>query len=131
MSVRHAVPVVLGEAVLDGDDRVAVGEARVEVGHRCAVGLAALEAVDAVGEELGGRRVERDRHALAVAGPLGRLEDRLDRLLARAEVGRETALVADGGRQAALVEHRLQRVVRLRPDPHRLGETSTRRRGRP
>ena len=95
-----ARPVVLGQPVLDRDERIPVGEPGVEVGHRRAVDLPALEPVDAVGEELGRGRVERDRHLLAVAGPLRRLEDRLDRLFARAEIGREAALVADRGREA-------------------------------
>ena len=94
-----AVPVVLGDAVLDRDDREAVDQAREEVGHLRRRRLAALEAVDAVGEELARRRVERDRDAVAVARPLDRVEDRLDRRLARRQVGREAALVADRGRE--------------------------------
>ena len=57
---------------------------------------------------------------LAVSRALGRLEDRLDRLLRRLEIGGEAALVADAGREPALVEHRLQR-----------GETPPRRCGAP
>ena len=107
MSCLPAVPVVLGEAVLDRDDRVPLGETRVEVDHLAGRRLAALEAVDAVAVELARRRVERDRNPLAMAGALGGLEDRLDRGLARLEVGREAALVADRGREPALVQHPL------------------------
>ena len=57
-----------------------------------------------------------------MAGALGRLEDRLDRGLARLEVGREAALVADAGREPAVGEHLLQRVVDLRADPEPLRE---------
>ena len=57
-----------------------------------------------------------------MAGALGGVEDRLDRGLARLEVGREAALVADGGREPALAEHLLQRVVDLGADPQRLRE---------
>ena len=44
------------------------------------------------------RRVERDGHAVAMADPLGRFEDRLDCDLARLEVGCEPALVTHGCR---------------------------------
>ena len=57
-----------------------------------------------------------------MAGLLGRVEDRLDRRLARGQVGREAALVADGGGEALLLQHLLQRVVRLGADLERLGE---------
>ena len=117
-----AVPVVLGVAVLERDDGELVHEPRVEVRHLGRRRLAALEAVDAVGEELARRRIERDRDLLPVAGLLGRVEDRLDRRLARGQVGREAALVADGGGEALLLQHLLQRVVRLRADLQRLGE---------
>ena len=53
--------------------------------------------------ELARRRVERERDLVAVPGTLGRLEDRLARVVARAEVGREPSLVADSRREAALV----------------------------
>ena len=84
--------------------------------------VAALEAIATVAKDLARRRVERDRDALAVPGALGRLEDRLDRRLARLEVGREAALVADTGREPAVAEHLLQRVVDLRADPERVAE---------
>ena len=126
-----AVPVVLGDAVLERDDREAVERVRVEVGHLRRASLAALEAVDAVGEELARRRVERDRDLLAVAGPLGRVEDRLDRLLARRQVRREAALVADGGREAPLASAPSSARGRLGADPQRLGERRRRRPGRP
>ena len=57
-----------------------------------------------------------------MAGALRRLEDGLDRLAGRAEVGREPALVADGRRQAAVVQMRLQGMEGLGSDPQRLGE---------
>ena len=55
-------------------------------------------------------------------GALGRLEDRLDRGLARLEVGREAALVADAGREPAFAQDALQLVVDLDADPKALGE---------
>ena len=51
-----------------------------------------------------------------------RLEQRLDRLLARGEVGCEASLVAHGCRKAALVEERTESVEGLGADPQRLGE---------
>ena len=71
-----AVPVVLGHAVLDGDDRVAIHQAGLEVDHLGGGELAALafQHVDAAlgVEDLGGRRVQRDADLLAerVAGLL-------------------------------------------------------------
>src|SRR5205823_7095150 len=116
------LPVVLGEAVLDRDDRVARRELLEIARHPGAVLVPALEDVVAVPEELGRRRVERDRDALPVAGPLGRLEQRVDRLLARAEVGSEASLVADTGREAALVQERAERVEGLGADSQGLGK---------
>jgi hypothetical protein len=59
---------------------------------------------------------------------VGGLEDRLDRRLARIEIGCEPALVADRGGEAALVQHVLQRVVDLRTDPQRVRERAGARR---
>ena len=108
-----AVPVVLGHAVLDRHDRVAVAE------------------VDEAGDHLGRRRasgprrrartspsaknsVEATSRARAISSPgaspaaLDRLDEHLDGLLVGAEVRGEAALVADGGRQAPLVQERLE-----------------------
>ena len=57
-----------------------------------------------------------------MTGAVGCLEDRLDRRLARVEVRREAALVADPGLQAAVVQDPLERVVDLVADPQRLGK---------
>ena len=57
-----------------------------------------------------------------MAGPLDRHEHPLDRVLARREVGREPALVADGRRHPFLLEQLLQRVEDLDRDPEPLGE---------
>ena len=82
------------------------------------------EVVDAVVEDLADRRVERDRDVVAgrVARGLDALDQRLQRRLVGLEVGREAALVADGGVQAALLERRLQRVEDLGAHPQALGE---------
>jgi hypothetical protein len=57
-----------------------------------------------------------------VTGAVGGLEYDGDRLLARAEIGREAALVAHSGREAALVQELLEPVKGLHADPQRLGE---------
>ena len=97
---RPRLPVVLGGTVLDRDDRVALDAARPELGsspRRAARVPSKRYAPSRV--DLARRRIERDRDALAVARALGGLEDRLDRRLARRQVGREAALVADAGRE--------------------------------
>ena len=43
-----------------------------------------------------------------------RVDDQLERLGLGLQVRREAALVADGGRQAALLEQRLERLIGLR-----------------
>ena len=105
VSSLPGVPVVLGGAVLDRDDREPGEQVVPEAGDLVGAELAALEAVGAVAVDLARRRVERDRDRIAVPGALGGLEDRLDRGLARREVRREAALVADAGREPALVQH--------------------------
>ena len=64
-----AVPVVLGQAVLDGDDRVAVDQSAVEVDHLGGGAGAALAAklVLAVLVELGGGAVQGEADVLARA----------------------------------------------------------------
>ena len=66
-----AVPVVLGVAVLERDDREAVGEAALEAGHLGRRELAPLEAVAAVGEELARGR-DRARSRRGRDGPRAR-----------------------------------------------------------
>jgi hypothetical protein len=55
--------------------------------------------VGAVAVDLADRRVERDGDVVArrEAGGLDRFDEELDGVLVRVEVGREPALVADGG----------------------------------
>src|SRR5690606_24469202 len=121
-----AVPVALVHAVLDGDDRVLRGPIGEEVDELLAGQALALagEVVLAVVEELAGGDVQAQHHVLArvITGLADRLEDRLQRFLVAAQVRREAALVADRGRQASALEHRLQRVERLGARAQRLGE---------
>ena len=88
------------------------------------VELLAGELVLAVLVELGSGAVERQQHVLPrlVAGLGHRLEDQLERLLGAGDVGGEAALVADRGREAALVEQLLQRVEDLGAAAQRLAE---------
>ena len=83
-----------------------------------------LEHVHAVLVELRDGGVERDRDL--VAGDVARRADardqHLERLLVGAQVGREAALVADGGRQPPVVEGLLEVVEDLGAHPQRLGE---------
>src|SRR5207342_2552562 len=62
-------PVVLGQAVLDRDDRETVGEVGPQVDHAGTVQRAALplELVDTVAIELARRRVEGDRDLFTMA----------------------------------------------------------------
>jgi hypothetical protein len=85
-----ALPLVLGEAVLERHERIAVGEILVHLDHRLGVELQPLawQAVDAVREEPGGRRVESEDDVARMAGTVDRLEDRFERRLARREIGR-------------------------------------------
>src|SRR2546423_1699572 len=112
--------IVLRDAVLDRHDRKSTREISVEVRHAAAVDLATFEAVRAVPKELRGCRVDCNRNALAMTRALGRFEDRVDRREARAEIRREPSLVADTRGEPSLVQHRPERLERLRADAERL-----------
>ena len=108
-----AGPVVLGQRVLDGDDREVVDPLGVDVGHLVGGQAAALEGVAAVGEELGAGHVEGqgDVGAQLEAGGLDGGGDQLERRDVGRQVRREAALVAQSGGQALLLQHALERVV--------------------
>ena len=97
-------PVVFGQAVFDGDDRVLVDQVGVVVHHLVAGERAAfaLQDIRAVVVELGRGRVHRDHDLLArlVAGLVDGFQDDLDGLLVGRQVRREAAFVADRRRQA-------------------------------
>ena len=135
-----AGPVVLGQAVLDRDDRVARGPVGPQVDElaglerpalawRARSGSAAIDAGARL-DELGRRRVERDRDVLAgpVAGPLDGPQDDLDRGLVGRQGRGEAALVTLAGRVALVVEDRPERREDLgaRPAaPRRTSATPT------
>src|SRR5688500_13991160 len=81
-----------------------------------------LAAVDATRVDLARGRLEGGGDAVAMAGTYRRLEDRLDRVFARGEVGGEAALVAEPDVESALLEQLLERVVDLDADAETLGE---------
>ena len=115
-------PLVLGQGILERDDRVGIDEPAEELDHLFGSERAALEPVRAVAPHLGRRRVERDRNTFPPTGPVSGLEHHLDRPFAGVEIGRETALIADPRREAALVQDRAERLKDLGADLHRLGE---------
>ena len=124
---RPALPVVLGHAVLDRDDRVAADQVRPVADHAAGIERLAFagQMVLAVLEELGRGGVEGQNDVLArlVAGRLDRLHDEAQRLLGRIEVGGEAALVADIGVVPGVLELLLRATGTLRspcaaPRPH-------------
>ena len=102
---------------------------RGELGGRQHLALA-RQVVVAVAVQLADGRIQGDGDLVAglVAGLLDRLDEDLDGVLVGCQVRREPTLVADRGRQAAVVEQLLQRVVRLGAPPQRLARSSARRR---
>ena len=64
---REAVQVVLGQRVLDRDDRIALDPAQQHLDHAVGIELARFQRqpVAAATAELGGRDVERDGHLRA------------------------------------------------------------------
>ena len=120
-------PIVLGQSVLDRDDRIAVDPVAVQAHHLFRVArlfVRAREDVAAVLVEFAGGRVERERDVVAgpVAGLGDRFEDHLDRFLVVTQVGSEAALVADVGRLPALFQYAGQRVKDLGAHANRVGE---------
>ena len=114
---RPARPVVLRHPVLDGHDGVALHEVDPELRHLLGAERPVLagQPVGAVAVQLARGGVEGDGDVLArrVAGPLDGFHEDPDGVLVAVEVRGEAALVPDRGRQAALAQQGLQRVVRL------------------
>ena len=106
MKPPEADRVVLGERVLDRDDRIAGAPAEQELGQAVAVELALLQAepVASAASELRGGDVERDGDVLArfEAGALDRRHQRVQRLLVAGEGGPPAAFVGDALQESAL-----------------------------
>ena len=109
-----AVPVVLGHAVLDREDRVLACEFGEVIGHgfRLERPAFACELVLAVLEEFGRCTVERDMDVVAwlVTGLLDRLHDEIERDRCAFEIRCEAALVAHIGAMTGSREFLLERV---------------------
>ena len=106
-----AFPVILGHAVLEGDDRVLLDEISVHIDHLLAGhDRAALRQVVAAVlrvEPLGAGAVDGDHEIVIrlVAGKLDGLDERLERVLVAVEVRSVAALVANAGGRNDLLEH--------------------------
>src|SRR5437879_4639292 len=98
LSEREGAPVLIcPQPVLDGDDLVALGQVDpvgAELIRRKLAPLV-LELVAAVAKQLARRGIERDRDLFTrlIAGRLYSSEEHLERLLVRAQVGREAPLI--------------------------------------
>ena len=130
-----AVPVVLGHAVFNRNDRILPAPVGPVIHHLLAgapalVGL--LEDVHAVLIELARSRIERDADLVAglVAGLRDGFEHHFERFFVRLQIGGEAAFVAHRGRVAALLQHRLQRVEDFDAHAQRFGKLRRRRRAR-
>jgi len=108
-----AVPVLLVQRILDGDQRVGIHQFGVVADHLLGGLLRTLELVGPVLVELGSGDVESQGDLLAgfVAGLLDGLDDQVEGLTVGVEVRGEPALVAQAGGQATVVQHLLEGVV--------------------
>ncbi len=110
-----AVPVLLVQRVLDGDQGVRRDQLGVVGGHLGGAALGALEGVRAVDVELGGGHVqgECDVPARGEAGLADRLQDQVQRLAVTRQRGGEAALVAEAGVEPPALQDGLEGVVGL------------------
>ena len=119
-----AFPVILGHAVLEGDDRVLLNEASIHIDHLLAghdsAALRQMIATVLRVEPLRAGAVDSDHEIVIrlVAGKLDGLDERLERILVAVEVRRIAALVAHAGGRDDLLEH----VEHFRAHTQRLGE---------
>ncbi len=112
-----AVPVVFAAAVFDRADRILVSPVGQEVDHRAGIEFFAVDLVDAFGfvVEFGRGDIQGDLNLFArlVAGFFDRFHDQIERFDVAAQVGSETAFVADGRVQSFVLKHFLQVVEDL------------------
>src|SRR5438552_541295 len=125
--LRPTGPVILGQAVFDGYDGIAIDPSFVERHHLRGALLAAfalLEVVGAILIELGRGDVERDRDVLPRFEPRrfdGR-HDRFERGFVVRQIGSKPALVSHRRGEAPFCQDLLQGVKHLHAQPQRLGE---------
>ena len=121
-----ALPVLLVDAVLERDDRIAPAQLRPVVAQLLGGQAAPLvrQRIAPVAVQLAGGSVEGDTHVLGgpVTGRLDRGEQHLQRFLVGAQIGREAALVSHGGAEPALPQRAAQRVKDLRANAQTVGE---------
>ena len=112
-----AVPVVLGHAVLDAHDRVAVRKFREPAGEvgRVESAVFGFQAVQAVGIQFAGSHVQTQEKVPghAEAGLLYRFDQRLQRHFVGRQIGRESTFVAHRRRPAGLPQDALQDMIDL------------------
>lgn len=97
------LPVVLVEGVLDGNDRVLLDVAHVEISQLntgdplggVGVGVFEVQVVLAIFVELGGGDVESNLNLALVSSLLDGLREKLKRLLSTGDIGGETTLITD------------------------------------
>ena len=122
----EALRVVLGQRVLDREDRIAAEPAEQQLDHAARVQLPAVagEPVAPVAAELAGGDVERDRHLLVrpEAGPLDRPRQHRQRRLVVGELRPVAALVGDALEQALLGQELAGGAIDLGRPVQRLGE---------
>ena len=118
-----AVPVVLGDAILDRDDREAIHQRRQLIHHLGAAVAAAVEGIAVVGKEFGAGHIQGQGNlvARAVAGLLDRLHQQVARFDV-AQIRREPPLIAHGRAQALVLEQALEGVEHLGAHAQRLAE---------
>ena len=126
--LNPTVPVLLGHAVLDGDDGIGVDELLPVINHLGTRVLHAL-ALELVHAGLGVVELGRGRihgvhevDAGRKAGLLHGLGDVLERLGVGLKVGRKATLVAHAAAQARLVQHTLEGMVDLSAPTQALGK---------
>ncbi len=114
-----AVPIVLGQAVLNGDNRIFAQQILVVVNHLGGSHHFALagQVVLTVLVHLTSRHVQSQAHVHAglVAGLFNSLHNHLQGLLVGAQVGGKAALVAHCGNIAAVFQHCFQVMENFRP----------------
>ncbi len=127
-----AFEIILGHAVLDRDDRIALDQLGVVFDHALGIQglLLAGQHIFAVLEEFGRGAVQRQGDFLArlVAGILDRLHHEVERLVGAFQRRREAAFIADIGVVAGGLQSRLQRMEHFGAHANGVGDRRRRHR---